>query len=143
MTILGFPTLLIVVGILRVPSLMKKVTKYSHPQYAAQIDKSNCMCYSNSMFSDSVVFLLPLTKEELVRNKKKSRLDAAIQRYQVGDVTLGRASELAGLHRFEFEAVLKARGILKIVEVGSVEELKEGVSLIKSFMGTMGRERNS
>ncbi len=118
---------------------MKKVTKYSHTQYAAQIDKSNCMCYSNSMFSDSVVFLLPLTKEELVRNKKKSRLDAAIQRYQVGDVTLGRASELAGLHRFEFEAVLKARGILKIVEVGSVEELKEGVSLIKSFHGNNGK----
>ena len=71
--------------------------------------------------------------EELVRNKKKSRLDAAIQRYKDGEVTLGRASELAGLHRFDFEAVLKARGISKIVEVGSVEELKEGVSLIKSF----------
>ena len=68
-----------------------------------------------------------------MRNKKKSRLDAAIQRYQAGEVTLGRASELAGLHRFEFEAVLKAKGILKAVEVGSVEELKEGVSLIKSF----------
>lgn len=73
-----------------------------------------------------------------MRNKKKSRLDAAIQRYQARDVTLGRASELAGLHRFEFEAVLKARGILKIVEVGSVEELKEGVSLIKSYHGKNG-----
>ena len=30
------------------------------------------------------------------------------------------------MHRFEFEEVLKARGILKIVEVGSVEELKAG-----------------
>ena len=74
-----------------------------------------------------------------MRNKKKSRLDAAIQRYQARDVTLGRASELAGLHRFAFEAVLKARGILKIVEVGSVEELKEGVSLIKSFHGNNGK----
>lgn len=65
--------------------------------------------------------------------EKKSRLDASVQLYQVGEVTLGRASELAGMHRFEFESVLKARGILKIVEVESVEELKEGVSLIKSF----------
>ncbi len=73
-----------------------------------------------------------------MRNKKKSRLDAAIQRYQAGAVTLGRASELAGLHRFEFEAVLKTRGILKIVEVGSGEELKKGVSLIKSFHGNNG-----
>ncbi len=71
----------------------------------------------------------------------KSRIDASIQRYQSGDVTLGRASELAGLHRFEFEAVLKARGILKIVEVGSVEELKEGVSLIKSFHGKNEQEK--
>lgn len=71
--------------------------------------------------------------EKLVHNKKKSCLDAAIQLYQVGEVTLGRASELAGMHRFEFESVLNARGILKIVEVGSVERLKEGVSLIKCF----------
>ncbi len=67
------------------------------------------------------------------RNKKKPRLDVAIQLYQDGEVTLGRASELAGMHRFEFESVLKAKGILKIVEVNSVAELKEGVSLINSF----------
>ena len=71
--------------------------------------------------------------EKLVRNKQKSRLDASVQLYQTGEVTLGRASELAGMHRFEFESVLKARGILKVVEVESVEELKEGVALIKSF----------
>ena len=73
-----------------------------------------------------------------MRNKKKSRLDAAIQRYQTGEVTIGRAAELAGLHHFEFEAALKARGISKIITVGSVEELKEGVSLIKSFHGNNG-----
>lgn len=71
--------------------------------------------------------------EKLARNKQKSRLDASVQLYQAGEVTLGRASELAGMHRFEFESVLKAKGTLKVVEVGSVEELEEGVSLIKSF----------
>ncbi len=71
--------------------------------------------------------------EKLVGEKKESRLDASIQRYQAGEVTLGRASELAGMHRFEFEEVLKARGILKVIEVGSAEELKADVSLIKSL----------
>jgi len=71
--------------------------------------------------------------EKLVHNKQKSRLNAAIQLYQDGEVTLGRASELAGIHRFEFESILKAKGILKIVEVGSVEKLKEGVSRIKNL----------
>ena len=60
-------------------------------------------------------------------------LDAAIKRYQEGEVTLGRAAELAGIHRFEFEEALAARGIWKIVEVDSAEALKEGVSLIKSL----------
>ena len=63
----------------------------------------------------------------------EKEVDASIQLYQAGEVTLGRASELAGIHRFEFESVLQAKGILKLVEVTSEEKLKEGVSLIKSF----------
>ena len=71
--------------------------------------------------------------ENLVQIKKASRLDAAIQSYQKGEVTLGRAAELAGMHRFEFEDILEARNIVKEVEVDSVEELEAGVSLIKNF----------
>ena len=66
-------------------------------------------------------------------DKLTSDLNAAIRYYQEGEVTLGRAAELAGIHRFEFEEALAARGIWKIVEVESAEELKEGVSLIKSL----------
>lgn len=77
--------------------------------------------------------------EKLVRNKQKSRLDASIQLYQAGEVTLGRASELAGMHRFEFESVLRTKGILKVVEVESKAELKEGVSLINSFHNEKNR----
>ena len=66
-------------------------------------------------------------------DKLTSDLDAAIRSYQEAEVTLGRAAELAGIHRFEFEEALAARGIWKIVEVDSAEELKEGVSLIKSL----------
>ena len=50
-----------------------------------------------------------------------------------GEVTLGRAVELAGMPHFEFEKILKARGILKVVEVDSVEELEAGVSLVKDL----------
>ncbi len=71
--------------------------------------------------------------EKKKQNKKKSPLDVSIQLYQSGEITLGRASELAGMHRFEFESTLKERGISKVVDVDSAEKLKEGVSIIKSF----------
>ena len=55
-------------------------------------------------------------------------MDAAILLYQEGEVTLGRSAELAGIHRFEFEEALAAKGIWKIVEIDLAETLKEGVS---------------
>ncbi len=63
--------------------------------------------------------------------EKESQLDAAISLYQEGEVTLGRAAELAGIHRFEFEEALAARGIWKIVEVDSAEASKARISAIK------------
>ena len=71
--------------------------------------------------------------ENLVQIKKASRLGAAIQSYRAGEVTLGKAAELVGMHRFEFEEILEARGVVKEVEVDSVEELEAGVSVIKRF----------
>lgn len=64
---------------------------------------------------------------------KESQLDAAVLLYQKGEVTLARAAELAEIHRFEFEEVLAAKGIVRIVEVDSAEELEAGVSLIKNL----------
>ncbi len=84
------------------------------------------------LYPDSHSLIIDALKE-LVISKKQSRLDASIQLYQAGKVTLGRASELAGIHRFEFELVLIERGIFKVVEVDSVEELEEGVALISSY----------
>lgn len=71
--------------------------------------------------------------ENLVRIKKASRLDDAIESYKKGEITLGRAAELTGMHRFEFEEVLKAKGISKETEVDPVEELESGVSVINSI----------
>jgi predicted HTH domain antitoxin len=81
--------------------------------------------------------------ENLVQIKKASRLDAAIRFYREGEVTLGRAAELAGMHRFEFEEILKARGIMKEIEVDSVEELETGVSVINSLHTSNERPEES
>ena len=51
--------------------------------------------------------------------------------YQKGEVTLGRAAELAGIHRYEFEEALAARDIWKIVEVDSAETLRARIAHIK------------
>ena len=83
--------------------------------------------------------LLPLIQKlpKIERNQLRksleaeSQLDAAILLYQEGEVTLGRAAELAGLHRFEFEEALAARGIWKIVEVDSAEASKTRIADIK------------
>ena len=74
------------------------------------------------LYADSQA-LMTDALEKLVTTKKESRLDAAILLYQQQEVTLARAAELAGIHRFEFEAVLVAKGISKIVEVDETEAL--------------------
>lgn len=76
---------------------------------------------------------LPKAEREQLRKslEEESQLDAAILLYQEGEVTLARAAELAGIHRFEFEEALAARGIWKIVEVDSAEASKARISAIK------------
>lgn len=83
----------------------------------------------------SLLQKLPKVECEQLRKslEEESQLDTAIRHYQGGEVTLGRAAELAGRHRFEFETALKARGILKVLDVDPVETLGAGISLIKSL----------
>ena len=84
---------------------------------------------------------LPKVEREQLRKslEAESQLDAAILLYQEGEVTLGRAAELAGIHRFEFEEALAARGIWKIVEVDSAEVLKTRIDPIKHLHGSKSR----
>jgi predicted HTH domain antitoxin len=56
------------------------------------------------------------------------RLEAAIQLFKDEEVTLGRAAEMAGLTRSEFEAVLADRGIERVVACDSSERLERQVS---------------
>ena len=84
------------------------------------------------LYADSHA-LMTEALEKLITTKKESRLDAAILLYQYGEVTLARAAELAGIHRFEFDVALNAKGIPKTIEVESVDALQAGVSLVKKI----------
>ena len=86
---------------------------------------------------------LPKVEREQLRKslEEESQLDAAILLYREGEVTLGRAAELAGIHRFEFEEALAARGIWKIVEVDSAETLKAQIAHIKRLHKSKTRLR--
>ena len=110
--------------------------------YAPDLEKEVNALIDSGLYPDSHAVMIDAL-ENLVQIKKASRLDAAIQSYRADDVTLGRAAELAGIHRFEFEEVLKARGIVKEVEVDSVEELKTGISDIKSLHTSNERPEES
>ena len=84
---------------------------------------------------------LPKVERERLREslEKESQLDAAILLYQEDQVTLGRAAELAGIHRFEFEAALAAKGIVRIVEVDSAKTLKTRIAPIKRLHKSKSR----
>jgi predicted HTH domain antitoxin len=55
------------------------------------------------------------------------RLEVAIQLFKDDAVTLGRAAELAGLMRWEFEAILADRGIERVVACDAAENLEHQV----------------
>ncbi len=88
---------------------------------------------------------LPKVERERLREslEKESQLDAAILLYQEDQVTLGRAAELAGIHRFEFEEALAAKGIVRIVEVDSAEELEARIAPIKRLHKSKSGQRRS
>ena len=103
------------------------------------------LCGDTAYYSDSRNFLYlihvvnaPPFNRNGITTKRESRLDAAILLYQHGEVTLARAAELAGVHHFEFDAVLNAKGIPKTVDVESEKDLQMGVSLIKQFHKSNG-----
>ena len=72
--------------------------------------------------------------EEAVRTlfttRPQLRVEAAIQLFREGEVTLGRAAEIAGLTRWEFDMLLAGRGIDRVVECDSAEELESQVQTL-------------
>ena len=59
-----------------------------------------------------------------------AKIEAAIQLFREGEVTLGRAAEIAGLTRWEFDTLLADRGIDRVIACDPVEELESQVQTI-------------
>ena len=72
--------------------------------------------------------------EEAVRTlfttRPQLKVEAAVQLFREGEVTLGRAAEIAGLTRWEFDTLLADRGITRVVECDSAEELESQVQTL-------------
>ena len=61
----------------------------------------------------------------LLLNNRPLRLELALERFKGAEVSLGRAAELAGLDRWQFEALLRERGIPVTIEARSAEAMDE------------------
>lgn len=64
-------------------------------------------------------------------SRPQLRLEAAIQLFKDEAVTLGRAAELAGLTRWEFEAILADRGIERVVSCDAAANLEHQVKSLR------------
>jgi predicted HTH domain antitoxin len=63
----------------------------------------------------------------LFATRPQLSVEAALQLYREGEVTLGRAAKIAGVTRWEFETLLADRGIERSVTSDPVEELERQV----------------
>jgi predicted HTH domain antitoxin len=67
----------------------------------------------------------------LFATRPQLRLEAAIQLFKDEKVTLGRAAEMAGLTRWEFEAILTDRGIKRVEACDAAENLERQVESLR------------
>ena len=63
--------------------------------------------------------------------KPALRLEAAIEMFKSGEVSLSRAAEIAGLTRWQFQDILAQRGLVQEMEIESVEDLRQQVQTIR------------
>ncbi|MBI4596590.1 MAG: UPF0175 family protein [Candidatus Tectomicrobia bacterium] len=74
---------------------------------------------------EEAIRLLFITRPQL-------RLEAALQLFKDGEVTLGRGAEMSGLTRWQFEGILADRGIKREVECDSADAIgSKAKSLIR------------
>ena len=59
------------------------------------------------------------------------KINAAVEMYRSHDVSLARASEVAGMSIFEFKELLKTRGIKMVVEAPSKEEIDSQIKMME------------
>jgi len=67
----------------------------------------------------------------LFATRPQLNIEAAVQLYREGEVTLGRAAEIAGITRWEFESLLLDRGVTRSLTSDSTEELERQVERLR------------
>ena len=67
----------------------------------------------------------------LFATRPQLSVEAAVQLYKEGEVTLGRAAEIAGITRWEFETLLADRGIVRSVSSDPADELERQVERLQ------------
>ncbi|MFW5903907.1 MAG: UPF0175 family protein [Candidatus Natronoplasma sp.] len=68
----------------------------------------------------------------MLEEKPEYKIDVAVHFYKTGKISIGRAVEISGLSREEFNEVLERRGVKKPIdkkkdEEEKVEELRENI----------------
>ena len=70
----------------------------------------------------------------LFEYKPVMKIDAAIELYKEGKVSLGKAAEIAGMNTIQFKEVLGNRGIIREIGSGSVKELEDNVAQLEKLI---------
>lgn len=65
----------------------------------------------------------------LLLNNRPLRLELALDLFNADEVSLGRAAEIAGLDRWQFQELLHERGISVVLESQSPEAMDEEIAL--------------
>lgn len=65
-------------------------------------------------------------------SKKNLRIAAALELYRSGDVTLGKAAEIADMSLFEFKEKLKEYNIERIIKAESARKMDREIRSIKN-----------
>ena len=59
----------------------------------------------------------------LFETRKELKIASAVEMYINGEISLGKAAEIAGVSVIEFKEILASRGIYRELEAGSAEEM--------------------
>lgn len=71
--------------------------------------------------------------------KPALRLEAAIEIFRAGEVSLSRAAEVAWLTRWQLQNILAQRGLGQELEIESVEDVRQQVQTIRRLRRDSGR----
>lgn len=68
----------------------------------------------------------------MLASKKSLRLAAAIHLYKTGEVSLGKAAEMAGVGLVEFKEILASHGHVRVLKAGR-KEIERADKLLKEM----------